>query len=381
MAIRTDLLVIGAGPYAYSAAAYARDRGIDAHLVGIPMAFWRDRMPTDMYLRSGPDWYLDANREHTFAAFFEDRGLAPAEHDPIPIGVFLDHTEWFAERKGLVADPRLVAELTKPNGTFVATMADGDTIEADRVVAAPGVGYFAQVPDWQERVPADRCSHTSDLVSFGDLAGARVAVIGGRQSAYEWAALLCDHGAERVDVVHRHETPEFAKVSWAFVDEYVDQTLAHRGWWRRLPAEEQAAIGRRFWEVGRLTLEPWLVPRLTPGVVHRHPQCAVADVAAEGCTDGGAVRLTLTDGTVLDVDHVVLASGYRADLARVPYLAGVLDRVSVTDGFPDLSEGFETSLDGLHVVGFAATRDFGPFYGFTKGCPSAARIVVDEMLR
>ena len=377
MTTRTDLLVIGAGPYAYSAAAYARDRGIDTHVVGIPMAFWRDQMPTDMYLRSGPDWYLDANREHTFQAFFEDRGLDPGEHDPIPIGVFLDHTEWFARQKGLSPDPRLVADLTKPNGTFVAAMADGTTIEADRVLAAPGVGYFAQQPDWHDRVPAERRSHTSEMVTFDDLAGARVAVIGGRQSAYEWAALLCDHGAERVDVVHRHETPAFAKVSWAFVDDYVDQTLAHRGWWRRLPAEEQAAIGRRFWEVGRLTLEHWLMPRLTPGVVHRHPECAVTVAAS----DGEGVRLTLTDGTALEVDHVVLASGYRADLARVPYLSGVLDRVSVTDGFPDLSEGFETSLDGLYVVGFAATRDFGPFYGFTKGCPSAAKIVVDEMLR
>jgi hypothetical protein len=58
-----------------------------------------------------------------------------------------------------------------------------------------------------------------------------------------------------------------------------------------------------------------------------------------------------------------------------------LAAVSVTDGFPDLTEGFETSLPGLSVVGFASTRDFGPFYGFTKGCPSAARIAVDEMLR
>jgi len=83
-------------------------------------------------------------------------------------------------------------------------------------------------------VPARRRSHTSELVSFDDLAGARVAVIGGRQSAYEWAALLCDHGAERVDVAHRHPTPNFERVSWAFVDDYVDQTLAVRGWWRAL---------------------------------------------------------------------------------------------------------------------------------------------------
>ena len=92
------------------------------------------------------------------------------------------------------------------------------------------------------------------------------------------------------------------------------------------------------------------------------------------------MTLTLSDGATLDVDHVVLASGYVADLARVPYLAGVLDRVQVTDGFPDLSPGFETTLPGLFVTGFASTRDFGPFYGFTKGCASSAKIAVDEML-
>ena len=378
MTDHAELLVIGAGPYAYAAAAYARDRGIDTRMVGRPMSFWRDQMPTDMYLRSGPDWYLDANREHTFEAFFEDRGLSPADHDPIPIGVFLDHTDWFAEQKGLEAEERLVRELTRPDGVYCAEMEDGGTITAQKVLAAPGVAHYAQYPSWSDDIPADRRSHTSELVRFDDLAGARVVVVGGRQSAYEWAALLCDHGAERVDVVHRHDTPEFAKVSWAFVDDYVEQTLATRGWWRRLASDEQVAIGQRFWQVGRLTLEHWLVPRLTQGVVHRHPRSEVVEVAVAG-HDG--VRLTLGDGTALDADHVVFASGYRADLARVPYLAGVIDRVSVTDGFPDLSEGFETSLEGLYVTGFSATRDFGPFYGFTKGCPSAARIVVEEMLR
>ena len=378
MADHTDLLVIGAGPYAYSAAAHARDRGISTRIVGRPMAFWRDQMPSDMYLRSGPDWHLDAQGEDTFAAFFEDRGLDPADHDPIPIDVFLDHTDWFADRKGLPVEQRMVEELSRPDGQFVARMADGGTITAAKVLAAPGIAHYAALPEWADGVPAGRRSHTSELVRFDDLAGARVVIVGGRQSAYEWAALLCDHGAERVDVVHRHDTPTFAKVSWAFVDDYVEQTLATRGWWRHLPAEDQAAIASRFWQVGRLTLEYWLVPRLDPTVVHRHPQCEVVSVDADS---GDAVRLTLSDGESLDADHVVLASGYRADLSRVPYLSGVLERISVTDGFPDLSEGFETSLAGLYVVGFSATRDFGPFYGFTKGCPSAAKIVVAEMLR
>jgi cation diffusion facilitator CzcD-associated flavoprotein CzcO len=372
----TELLVIGAGPYAYSAAAYARDRGIGTRIVGRPMGFWRDQMPTDMYLRSGRDWSLDASGEHTFEAYFEERALDPAANDPIPISVFLDHTDWFAEQKKLDVEEVFVDFLTH-DGQFRAAMADGSTIIAEKVLAAPGIAHFAQLPPWYADVPDGRRSHTSDLVAFDDLAGARVAVIGGRQSAYEWAALLCDHGAGRVDVVHRHPTPAFDRVSWRFVDAYVDQTLTHRGWWRGLSLEQQQAIALEFWQVGRLTLEHWLVPRLRPEVVHTHAETEVVDVSAAD----DAVMLRLSDGDALEVDHVVFASGYRSDLGAVPYLAGVLDRVSVTDGFPDLSPGFETTLPGLFVTGFASTRDFGPFYGFTKGCPSSARIAVDEMLR
>ena len=373
--MRTDLLVIGAGPYAYSAAAYARERGIDTHLVGHPMAFWRDQMPEDMYLRSGPDWSLDAAGEDSFEAYFEDAGLDPADVDPIPIGVFLDHTDWFARRKGLEVDRRLVAHLSA-DGAFVASMDDGTTVTAEKVLACPGIRHFAVLPDWYADVPAERRAHTSELVDFDGLSGSRVAIIGGRQSAYEWAALLCDHGASRVEVIHRHETPRFEKVSWRFVDPLVEQTLAERGWWRSLSATDQQAIALQFWQVGRLTLEWWLVPRLRPEVVTSHPGTEVVGVEP----GGDEVTLQLSDGERLSVDRVVFASGYRADLAAVPYLSGVIDEVSLTDGFPDLSPGFETSLAGLYVTGFASTRDFGPFYGFTKGCPSAARIVVDEMV-
>ncbi len=110
----TDLLVIGAGPYAYSAAAYAQARGIGTRIVGRPMGFWRDQMPSDMFLRSGRDWSLDAEGVHSFAAYFEDRGLGPEEHDPIPIGVFLDHTEWFREQKALAVEEVLVSPSRTP---------------------------------------------------------------------------------------------------------------------------------------------------------------------------------------------------------------------------------------------------------------------------
>ena len=375
MGERTDLLVIGAGPYAYSAASWARDNGIDTKVVGVPMSFWREQMPSDMFLRSGPDWHLDAAGEHTFEAYFEDRGLDPHDHDPVPIGVFLDHTDWFREQKGFDVDQRLVDTLETAEGAgggrvrgFVATLDDGTTIAAEKVLAAPGIRHFVALPAWHEGVPEHRRAHTCDLVDFDALAGARVVVVGGRQSAYEWTALLCDHGAASVDVVHRHPTPAFERVSWQFVNPYVEQTLAHRGWWRGLSADEQRAIALEFWQVGRLTLEPWLTPRLKPDVVTVHASCEVVEVEEHD----DATVLGLTDGSRLTADFVVFASGYRADIGRVPYLEPLVGSLAVTDGFPQLSEGFETSVPGLFITGFASTRDFGPFYGFTKGCPSSA---------
>jgi len=46
-----------------------------------------------------------------------------------------------------------------------------------------------------------------------------------------------------------------------------------------------------------------------------------------------------------------------------------------------LDEHMQTSVPGLFVTGFAATHDFGPFFGFVRACPAAARIIVPELAR
>jgi hypothetical protein len=86
--------------------------------------------------------------------------------------------------------------------------------------------------------------------------------VGGRQSAFEWAALLAEKGAEEVHVVHRHDPPVFETSDWGFTDELMGLTAEIPGWFRNLPAPEREAIARRFWAEGRLKLEPWLTPRL-----------------------------------------------------------------------------------------------------------------------
>jgi len=374
---QVQLLVIGAGPYALSIAALARERGIGSAVLGRPMGFWRDNMPGGMFLRSGPDWHLDGAAVHTLEAYLEDRGIRPGEVDPIPVGVFLDYAAWFKRAKGIEVREEFVDTLVKADGRFEATLRSGERIRADAVVAAPGIRHYASVPGWASSLPPGLAAHTCDLVRFDDMAGARVLIIGGRQSAYEWAALIREHGAARIDIVHRHDIPRFERVSWKFVDAHVEQTLAVRGYWRNLPKSGQDAIARRFWEVGRLTLEYWLTPRLARDGIHRWPGTEVVEVTPAGDDE---LRVLLSNGTGLAVDRVVFGSGYRAELTKVPYLAGVLKHVKVSNGFPVLDEAFQTSLDGLYVTGFSATQDFGPFFGFVKGSPAAATLIVRDLL-
>ena len=375
--VDTELLVIGAGPYALSTAALARDRGIETTIVGRPMAFWREHMPADMFLRSGPDWHLDGAGIDTFEAYLAEIGIDPDDVDPIPVGVFLDYTEWFTVRKGLAVREELVVELCKPGARFEATLDSGEAVRADFVVAAPGIREYTQFPAWAAGVPTARSAHTCDLVDLSELSGARVVIVGGRQSAYEWAALLCEHGAARIDIVHRHDVPRFERVSWKFVDEHVERTLAEPGYWRNLPSDKQEAIARRFWEVGRLTLEHWLPPRLDSSRVTQWPGTEVTEVTADD--DGDDMRVVLSSSETLTADYIVFACGYAVDLSKVPYLRGVLDSVALADGFPMLDEHFQTTLDGLYITGYSATRDFGPFFGFVKGSPAAATLIVRDL--
>ncbi|MBA3426761.1 MAG: hypothetical protein H0U04_19980 [Rubrobacter sp.] len=91
------------------------------------------------------------------------------------------------------------------------------------------------------------------------------------------------------------------------------------------------------------------------------------------------MHVHLSTGEDLAVDHIVLATGYKPDMKKVPYLSGVVDRMELNDGFPALDDYFQTSLPGLFVTGFPATRDFGPFFGFVRGCVPAATLTVEGL--
>jgi cation diffusion facilitator CzcD-associated flavoprotein CzcO len=373
----TKLLIIGAGPFGLAVAAYARRHQIDHLVVGRVMDFWKHNMPKGMYLRSACDWHYDPFNEDTIERFLDLRKLTPAEVDPFPLDLYLEYCEWFRQQKGIEAIPATVRELSHSDNAaplFEAVLDNGEKITAENVVLALGFSYFKNVPEpYPALFPPERLVHTCDFVDFTSLKGKRVLIIGGRQSAFEWAALIREHGASAVHLSYRHATPSFEPSDWSWVNPLVDSMPADPGWFRRLTAEEKEQVSRRMWGEGRLKLEPWLAVRINHDGVRLHSNSQVT--TCRNSTE--ALEVELSNGEVLAIDQVVFATGYKVDVGRIPLLANgnILGRLEVRNGFPVLDEHFQSSIRGLFFTSMCATQDFGPFFAFTVSVRASAMLI------
>ena len=378
---KTDLLIIGAGPFGLAMAAHARHLGIDYLIVGEPMRFWHGHMPKGMYLRSACDWHLDPEGEDTIEVFLRTQDLTPADVEPLSRDRYLEYARWFQARKQIDPQPLFVERLDAADGgdaRFRATLADGGAIAASSVLLAVGFAPFKHVPeDLARLLPKRHVQHTCDLVDFATVRQQRCLIVGGRQSAFEWAALMSEAGAAAVHVSHRHDSPAFARADWSWVNPLVDGMVANPGWYRRLTQAEKDKVSQRLWAEGRLKLEPWLASRVRRPAISLWPNTRV--VACRDLADGGfAMTLEGPDGPHgLEIDRIVLATGYKVDISRVQLLArgNLLPRLETDNGVPVLDEHLQSSVAGLFMTSMLATRDFGPFFGFTVAVRTSAKLI------
>ena len=373
--MKTDLLIIGAGPFGMAIAAQATHDRIEHVVAGKAMEFWRKNMPKGMFLRSACDWHLDPQNVHTIEAYLQTQNKTFADVEPLSLDFYLSYAEWFQQQKNIQPLPVYVQRLDY-DGHFVATTQNGEVIEAQRVALAPGFRHFAYIPeDLKPKLPAGHYQHTAEFVDFGSARSKRFLIIGGRQSAFEWAALLLEAGAAAVHLSHRHESPAFAVADWSWVNPLVDNIATDPNWFRRLSQTDKDDVNHRLWAEGRLKIEPWLEARLNDDRVKVWPQTEL-----ESCDENLEVKLT--NGETFKVDEIVLATGYKVNIARLPYLAAgnLLERLETRNGFPVLDDHFETSVPGLFITSMPAAQDFGPFFGFTISVRTSARLICERLL-
>jgi hypothetical protein len=381
-----SVAIIGAGPYGLSAAAHLRAAGVSTRSFGRTMEYWREHMPDRMMLRS----IVEAS--HISApgkAFALDRyaGLRGRPlPDPIPIEDFIAYGEWFQQHAVPDIDSRRVAQVTATDDGFLLRLDDGERVAADRVVVAAGLEPFASIPPELRDLPAPLLSHSSDHTSFDALAGRRVLVVGGGQSALESAALLSEVSAEVELVIRAPQIHWLAPGAMKQRSEILHRILYPpsdvgppglnwlvffpRAWQTLPPRQRQRVAARCIRPAGAA----WLRDRLAPAEMTLSRRIDAVAV------DDATVRVSLDDGSERTVDHVVAATGFSIDATRY----GFLDRelvaaLRLVDGYPVLGAGFESSVPGLHFLGAPAAASFGPIMRFVAGTryagPAVARAV------
>jgi pyruvate/2-oxoglutarate dehydrogenase complex dihydrolipoamide dehydrogenase (E3) component len=83
------------------------------------------------------------------------------------------------------------------------------------------------------------------------------------------------------------------------------------------------------------------------------------------------------NGSTLVVDQIILATGYKVNVAQIPLLANgnLLVQLETQNGFPLLDEHFQSNIPGLFFTSMCATQDFGPFFAFTAAVRTSARLI------
>lgn len=383
-----EVAIVGAGPYGLAVAAHLRAAGVAIRVFGRPLSFWRENMPLGMTLRSpwNATHIADPARRFTLDTYCSERGMPrPAR---LPREDFIAYGDWFQQRVVPDLDRRDVIRIDAADDGFTLLLEDGRSVSARRVVMATGLLHQEYIPPLFDGLPRALVSHTADHHRFDRFRGRRVAVIGRGQSACESAVLLQEAGAE-VELICRGEIvwigdPGKRSAARRKLRALLGQALIPPSqvgvfpysWLIELPGLVHVIPDRRRAAITELCL------RATAGV---HLRARLGDtVVSEGRDiravrrDGERVVLALDNGE-RTFDHVLLATGFRPDIAKIDMLAPLRPRIATIDGSPRLAAGMESSLPGLHFAGSSAVASFGPLLRFIAGAGFAARSIVRKV--
>ncbi len=371
-------VIIGAGPYGLSVAAYLKARGIPTLVFGKPMEFWQN-MPRGLYLKSiwSASSLPDPAGKYTLDHYIADNNIIRQE--PIPLPLFLNYAHWYQQHTVPDVDPTYVRLLATDGKGFHLELTDGRTVKANKVVVAVGISSFTYIPDFARNLPDTVASHTSSHSDLTRFNGQNVAVVGHGQSALEYAALLHEAGAN-VDLIARGSVRWHSKILYDYTGPAkhifyppgdvgppgINWLVAFPTLYRYLPDKIKLPVHKRAVLPGGAK---WLRPR-----VEGHVRLTEHTQIVKATAQEGGVCIELSDGTLREVDYLFLGTGYQPNIHKLTFIDTALcQQVQEHDGYPVLNGQLESSVPHLYFVGALAGQMFGPTCRFISGAKTIAQ--------
>ncbi|HEX6724879.1 MAG TPA: NAD(P)/FAD-dependent oxidoreductase [Gaiella sp.] len=242
-------------------------------------------------------------------------------------------------------------------GWLVVT--EGEPVSADRVVVATGYSNVPHVPAWPGAFDGDLV-HSADYRRGDSYRGQRVLVVGAGNSGAEIAIDIARAGASEVLLSVRTPPAVVRRDTLGVPSQLLGIASG------RLPVgvvDRIAATLRRV-AFGDLASVGLPAPEKPYSEFLRRRVIPIVDVGLVAAVKSGAVRIVaglerfesgtpvLGDGTTVEVDAIVAATGFHTGLGPVVGHLGVLDDAGVP-----LVHGADEHPDapGLHFVGFVVT--------------------------
>ena len=357
------------------------------------MHSWSHHMPRGMHLKSegfASNLY-DPDAKFTLEAYCAERAI-PYGHIGVPVAIdtFIAYGQEFQRRWVPEVENVEITSFQESGGVFELSTSAGETVRARRVVVAAGIVRFAYLPPLFSTIRGALVSHSSQHSDLSGFKGRKVAVLGAGASALDLAALLLDAGAE-VELIARRQALQFHDPPNE-PRPLVQRLLAPRsglgtGWRSRMCTDIPLVFhampeSLRIRAVERhLGPAPcWFVRDAVAGRLPMHLGVTLGAVASNGERARLALRQFGREDQILEVDHVIAATGYKAAVSRLTFIdESVRSRVRTTGGAPALDRHFESSVPGLYFIGAAAANSFGPLLRFAYGAKFAAQRVAARL--
>jgi cation diffusion facilitator CzcD-associated flavoprotein CzcO len=383
----TDIAIIGAGPYGLSIAAHLSKAKVNFRVFGTPMQSWRQQMPKGMLLKSDgfASSLYDPESAFTLRHYCAENNLPYADVGiPVPCETFVAYGLEFQKRLVPTLEETNITSVKHIPGGFQLETANGEVLQARKVIVAAGITHFGYLPPFLAGLPPQFVSHSSQHHDLSVFQGRRVAVIGAGASAVDIAALLNESGAE-VHLVARRKAIAFHKPSEE-PRPLLQRVMNPRsglglGWRSRLCTDAPLVFRLLPQDLRFRAVKNHLGP--APGwfvrdkVVGRFPQYLGTTLKDASVEDSQVkIKFTQSDGTdtELAVDHVIGATGFRVAVSRLKFLEENLrQQIRTVDDTPVLSRSFESSVPGLYLVGVASANSFGPLTRFAYGAKFTAK--------
>lgn len=395
MSMKTDVAVIGAGPYGLSVAAHLRALGIEHRIIGRPMQTWLTQMPKGMSLKSEGFASNLSDRDGAFplGQYCAEQGIQYADIGlPVALETFCGYGLAFQRRYVSYLEDKMLMSLDRCSQGFMLTLDDGETFTARRVVMAVGISYFNHLPRELAHLPSQYVTHSSEQPEPQRFKGRNVIVVGAGASAIDLAAILHENGADVQLVARRPELEIHTQMPMP--RPLIDRIRAPmtgigpswRSWWycntpvlfHLLPEETRLRVTKsHLGPAAGYFMRDRFIGKV-PTILGYRPQ------TAEAANGRVQLHLVANDGSRrrVETEHVICATGYRVDLRRIaPLTEALRTQVKAVESTPVLSSHFQSSVPGLFFVGPAAANSFGPLMRFAFGAEYSARRVANYLAR